>query len=102
MLIAAAMPIRASAQNLLSNGDFDNDLSGWLFPDSTPTWSSFDIDGSPNSGSAHGVNAQAGADTALVMLSQCVPITLAGAYVAHASGYAATGQSSGHLVGAYT
>jgi hypothetical protein len=102
LLVVMGLPACASAQNLLSNGSFDTDLGGWQFKDATPTWSPMDIDGSPNSGSAYAVNAQASSGTQLVVLSQCVPITLAGAYVVQAWGYAATGQASGHLVGSYT
>jgi hypothetical protein len=103
LLVLAAAPVScALAQNLLSNGDFATDLSGWQFPDATPSWSPFDIDGSTDSGSAHAANSQANADTMLVMLSQCVPITQAGLYIVRAWGYAATGQSNGHLVAGYT
>lgn len=102
LVLAAALASCALAQNLLGNSDFATDLSGWQFPDATPSWSPFDVDGSPNSGSAHAVNSQANADTMLVVLSQCVPITQAGLYIVRASGYAATGQSSGHLVAGYT
>lgn len=102
LLVLAAMAASASAQNLLVNGNFDTNLDGWQFPDATPTWAALDIDGSPSSGSAYYANAQAAASTQLVVLSQCTPITEAGAYLVTAFGLAATGQANGHLVGSYT
>jgi hypothetical protein len=101
LLALAFAPICASAQNLLSNGDFDTDLSDWQFPDATPNWSSFDVDGSPDSGSAYALNMEATAGTQLVVLSQCVPITQAGLYIVRAYGYADTGQSNGDLVAGF-
>lgn len=99
-LLAVALCAGASAQNLLSNGDFDNGamLSGWQFPDATPVWSSFDVNASASSGSAFGTNAQVDAGTRAFVLRQCVSISQSGLYVLGASGYTPTGQGSGNLV----
>ncbi|MGA9335114.1 MAG: hypothetical protein WBV39_12615 [Rudaea sp.] len=99
--LVLALPTVSTAQNLLVNGDFATDLSGWQFPDATPTWSSFDADGAIGSGSAHGTNAQAGADARVFVLRQCVPISQPGLYVFGASGYTPSGQVAGDLVANY-
>ena len=102
LLAFAAVTMPAIAQDLLVNGGFDSSLNGWQFPDAMPAWVPLDIDGSPGSGSAYYDNAQATGGTQLVVLSQCVPVTEAGAYLVTAYGLAATGQANGHLVGSYT
>lgn len=92
----------ANAQNVLANGDFDTDLSSWDTPVVTPTWSSFDIDGSPDSGSAWFANTQSGASVRQIVISQCIPIAETGAYIFGGAAYTPTGQTStGYLVGGY-
>lgn len=93
----------ADAQNLVANGQFASDLSGWQFPDATPTWTAFDVAGSSSSGSAYFVNTQAASGMTLSVLEQCIPITQTGAYVFGVSAYAPTGQASaGSLLGNYS
>lgn len=99
---ALATASAAGAQNLAGNGKFATDLSGWSNPDAVPVWSSFDIDGSPTSGSAYYANTQPNAGTQPVVLEQCVAIAQKGAYIFGVSGYAPGGQTaSGNLVGGY-
>jgi hypothetical protein len=99
---AASIAHAAIAQNLLANGDFDSDLSGWNAPEVTPTWSSFDVDASTASGSAWFANTQAGAGVRQVVIAQCIPITQTGAYIFGGAAYTPTGQAStGYLVGSY-
>lgn len=103
LAILCTLPGVLAAQNLLINGSFEKDLglSGWEFPDSTPVWSSFDIDASPDSGSAYAINTEADPDTQLLVLSQCVPITQAGLYIVGAHGYVDTGQSTGDIAAGF-
>jgi hypothetical protein len=76
VLLALALAGPAEAQNLLSNPEFDTDLSDWTSPAPTaPTWDLTDIDGAPDSGSARVVNDLSASDTDQVVLEQCVPIT---------------------------
>jgi len=69
-LAVALLPAAASAQNLLSNPDFDSDLAGWY---TFATWSSEDWQGSGTSGSATLVNSlpSSGTDT---LAKQCVEL----------------------------
>jgi len=99
---AASIAHASVAQNLLANGDFDTDLSGWNTPEVTPTWSSFDVDGAAASGSAYFVNTQADAGVRQAVIAQCIVITQPGAYIFGGSAYTPTGQAStGYLVGGY-
>ena len=100
--IATFASTSASSQNLLANGDFDIDLSGWSTPEVAPTWSGFDVDGSAASGSAWFANTQASAAVRQVVISQCIPITQTGAYIFGGAAYTPTAQAStGFLVGGY-
>lgn len=91
----------ASGQNLLTNGQFDADLSGWTFPDATPIWSAFDVNGAANSGSAFGTNAQAAAGARVLVLRQCVLVTQPGFYALAASAFTPAGQVDGGLIFSY-
>lgn len=100
--MAASIIHPANAQNLLANGDFDTDFSGWDTPVVTPTWSSFDADASATSGSVWFANTQADANVRQIVISQCVPIGEKGAYIFGGAAYTPTGQvSTGYLVGGY-
>lgn len=58
LLLVAAIP-RVEGQNLIENGDFDTDVSGWrpLGTDLSIGWSPSDYADSPGSGSLLGTNA---------------------------------------------
>lgn len=102
LFLLAASPCTTMAQNLLVNGDFESDLSHWDFPDATPTWTMFDVNGSPSSGSAYFENTQAAAGTRQIVLRQCVQVVETGAYVFGVSGYTPLAQdSNGNLLGDY-
>ena len=70
----------AAGSNLLLNGTFDTDLSGWTGNASTcgyfggECWTSVDADDSPSSGSAHLV-ATGYFYPVVTLTSECVPIT---------------------------
>lgn len=100
-LLAALLlaPASAMAQNLIVNGDFDTGFDGWEFPDSTPTWSPLDADGSTESGSAHGVNLATGR---ACVLRQCVALPRSGRQVLSVWAYTPPGQGLGNLVLTYT
>ena len=98
-----ATPRDVAAQTLVTNGHFASDLSGWQFPDATPTWVAFDVAGSASSGSAYFVNTQAASGVTLSVLEQCIAVTQTGAYVFGVSAFTPTGQASaGALLGNYS
>lgn len=78
--IALALALAGSAwgQNLIENGGFDEDLTGWtLFAagDSSATWNELDAEGSPTSGSFRAEMVYAGPGNPNgVAASQCVPV----------------------------
>lgn len=96
LLLAPASPM---AQNLIVNGDFDSDLTGWEFPDATPTWSPLDAGNSLQSGSAQGVNMATGR---VCVLRQCVALPRSGRQVLSTWAYTPPGQGLGNLVLSYT
>lgn len=98
ILFTTALPAAASAQNLLANGDFAVGLDGWQFPDATPMWSPFDVNGALNSGSAFGTNAAAAAAARVYVLRQCIVIVQPGLYVLGVSAFTPTGQVDGNLL----
>ena len=98
ILFMMTLPAIAPAQNLLANGDFAGDLNGWQFPDAQPAWSSFDVHGAPNSGSAFGTNSAADAGARVHVLRQCIPIAQPGLYVLCVSAFTPTGQVDGNLL----
>lgn len=62
----------AESQNLIVNGDFDNDLSGWTPGAFSMVWSgSFDADDDPNSGSAFQSCVDPGGCN---LITQCIPL----------------------------
>ena len=82
-LIFGWMPC-AAAQNLIVNGGFTTDLSGWSdfsSSDGTAGWTSDDANGSPGSGSAVLNNTHPTlTNTVVYTLSQCVPVVGLGEY----------------------
>lgn len=79
--LLAAVP--AASQNLLTNGDFATDLSGWETPPLLPQeWSPRDAGGSSSSGSAK-ITTTRGQGTGDDIF-QCVPVTGATSYTARA------------------
>ena len=64
------------AQNLLTNPDFDTDVSGWTCSGiGTVLWSSLDVDGSPGSGSMQIDNEAVNpTGNSTIMCTQCVPL----------------------------
>jgi hypothetical protein len=98
LLIALlAVGSTGGAQQLIVNGDFDSDLSGWNVADAPGTkWVPFDYAGA-SSGSALFTNDMTTADAATTNLTQCVVLAKPGRYVVSANGYLPAGQSSGML-----
>jgi len=90
------------AQNLVVNGDFDTDLSGWLIDPlvTQPTWTNFDI-GSAASGSARLSNSSTTEFDRIYPLEQCIALTQAGRYGIVAHGFIPPGQAGGKLVVSY-
>jgi hypothetical protein len=75
LLLAASLP--AEEPNLLQNGSFDSDLSGWEMSGSEFTeteWSELDAAGSPTSGSALMHQSSEDDHFAHLGLSQCVEV----------------------------
>lgn len=94
----------ASAQNLVVNGDFDEDLSGWLVDPAAapaPAWVAVDVDGLAASGAARLANASAEASARLYPLEQCIRLTRPGPYRIVARGSIPPGQGGGRLVVSY-
>ena len=62
LLLMASIPC-AQSQNLIDNGDFDADVSGWIAtgPDLSIEWDPSDYSGSPSSGSLLATNSHASA-----------------------------------------
>ena len=72
----------AAADNLLSNPEFDTDLSGW---DSFASWSTEDWESSLSSGSATMTNSIPSTSSVTVVKQCLTPATLANGY--HLAGY---------------
>jgi hypothetical protein len=97
LLTLVAQP--SSAQNLVINGSFDQDVSAWGNPDPpAATWSSPDANGSATSGSAQLLNNSAAAGTRLYVLRQCFVITQSGLYRVEVAGLVSSQTASGRLV----
>lgn len=56
--VAVLLALPAAAQNLLPNPTFDTNLNGWAYDPANVSWSSFDAEGSPKSGSALVLNSR--------------------------------------------
>ncbi|MBO9664339.1 hypothetical protein [Dokdonella sp.] len=94
----------ATAQNLLVNGEFDSDLSGWLIDAAAspaPVWEGFDVDDPARSGAVRVGNASPEAMNRLYPLEQCIALTAPGPYRIVARGYIPPGQGAGKLVVSY-
>lgn len=102
ILLAAA--ITATAQDLVVNGDFERDLSGWLIDPAVapaPVWDAVDIDALAGSGAALVRNTSAEASNRVYPLEQCIPLSGPGPYRIVAHGYIPSGQGGGKLVVSY-
>lgn len=90
ILIVTSMPV--ISQNLLINGDFDSDLTGWVIadglPDSRGTWVNEDVDEIPESGSVELINVGEGNNGLRRTLLQCVPAEPEALYLVEAWGKA--------------
>lgn len=101
LLVAAPA---ATAQNLVVNGDFDSDLSGWLIdPAATPApiWEDVDIDDPAGSGAVRVSNTSSEAMNRIYPLEQCIRLTEPGQYRILVHGYIPPGQGGGKLVASY-
>jgi len=100
MILAMALLAVSSssgAQQLIINGDFNSDLSGWNVSDAPgTTWAPFDY-AAASSGSALFTNDMPDAGAATTNLTQCVVLAKPGRYLVSANGYLPAGQSSGML-----
>lgn len=78
LLAACALPVAATAQNRVSNGNFDQSLAGWSADAAdgrSAAWSSDDAGGSPASGSVEIRHAGTATGFAVMVLSQCVSLS---------------------------
>lgn len=83
------MTCAASAQNLLTNSNFDQNIAGWnVNSGGTAAWDAADVNDSPSSGSA-----RVTATGVQVQLIQCVAVTPGAKYDAIASATIPTGQA---------
>lgn len=79
VVVVACMAASVSAQNLITNPDFDTDVSGWSPSSSIDwTWQSDDYQGSPISGS--GLAVQIGGTGSSVGIIQCIGSVSPGEY----------------------
>lgn len=100
-LSVAAVPTLVVAQSGPTNGEFDNDLSGWTFDDPPmPAWSPLDDQGNPDSGSVELSNNAVEAGVRVYPLFQCFAVA-PGAYVIEASGRLESAQPAARLVISY-
>jgi len=89
-------------QSLALNGDFATDLTGWVDSgQGEAEWSTLDVDGSPDSGSAQLTSRELVAGQRVYPLSVCIDVKHPGRYFLGSSGRLAPGQGSGRLVFSY-
>lgn len=89
----------ASAQNLLLNGEFDQDVSVWENPEPpAATWSSLDANAAAASGSAQLLNNSSTANSRHYVLRQCLLPTQGGRYRIEVSGLVTAQSAGGRLV----
>jgi hypothetical protein len=89
----------ATAQDLVINGAFDQNVSAWENPNlPAATWSSLDASGSADSGSAQLLNNSSAAGTRLYILRQCLVLSQSGQYRVEATGLASAQGAGGRLV----
>lgn len=98
LMLLVAGPV--AAQNLVVNGGFDHDLSGWLIDGSltAPAWSPLDKDGRRGSGSLHLRHTPADGPGRIFPLVQCIPLRKPGRYRISGHGHIPPDQGGGHLV----
>lgn len=78
ILVGTAFCSRVFAQNMLENGTFDTDLSGWTAdPGDTPVWFAEDCCGNVNSGSAR---LSVSVTESEALNSNCVGVTAGDSY----------------------
>jgi hypothetical protein len=80
-LVAALALVAAplTAQNLLQNPGFDDNLKGWTLYNYNPAWNSLDANGSTNSGSAR-ASVPGGGSQGGPALAQCLPVSAGASY----------------------
>jgi hypothetical protein len=102
-LLFAMLPALAAAENLIVNGTFDSDLSGWQnLGAGLVEWSPLDFPVDGDSGSALLGNNAAAAGTRLTVLRQCLQVaTPSHAYRLGAAGLHPSGQGGGRLLFSY-
>jgi hypothetical protein len=91
LLLAAG---QATAQNLLTNPDFDTSLAGWQVIGAASWDATLDADGSPASGSAKGVFDASTVTGLYGIVSQCVPLTIGDAYTVGGDVFISAGQTA--------
>lgn len=94
VLIILSMPV--ASQNLITNGNFDSDLTGWVIadglPDSRATWVNEDVDEFLESGSVELINVGEGNNGLRRTLLQCVTAEPDALYLVEAWGKAPADQ----------
>ncbi|MCH9648913.1 MAG: hypothetical protein K0U98_11795 [Deltaproteobacteria bacterium] len=88
VLSGSLLTLGAEAQNLLQNGNFDTDLSGWnldIDEGITSFWISEDVGGAGNSGSISSINSEINGNQGKRPATQCVQVTAGEAYDVGAS-----------------
>lgn len=98
-LVANAGSARAGDGNLIVNGGFDGDLSGWepIGPEGSAAWSTMDVDDDGGSGSVRIANALTSANSYQRVLRQCVILPARShAYRVGAFSYVPGGQVIGY------
>jgi len=93
LLLTVLVATTAGAQNMLANGNFDDDMTSWSLDDGSRMWMPIDANGSSSSGSAQVSGGGYGVDVTLVM-SQCVPVNESYNYEFGADILIPSGQSS--------
>jgi hypothetical protein len=89
----------ATAQDLVINGAFDQNVSAWENPNlPAATWSSLDASGSADSGSAQLLNNSNLANTRLYVLRQCLVLLQGGQYRLEVTGWVQSQAAGGRLV----
>jgi hypothetical protein len=91
LLLAAG---QATAQNLLTNPDFDTSLAAWQVFDGASWDGTLDAGGSPASGSAKGVFDASTVTGLHDIVSQCVPLTIGDAYTVGGDVFISPGQTA--------
>src|SRR5579863_18644 len=94
VLLLASQAPASSAQNLLTNPDFDTSLSGWLVFGSATWDGALNDAGAPGSGSAEGVFDSPSVDGLEAVVGQCVPLVIGLTYRLGGDIYISPGQTA--------